>query len=828
MGGFTLLMIKDILIPRLEVREGKFQGVIQTNKVDSEEMRIESSPNDFLNITYPSLILKEILEKSQEKKIGRFDQGGFLLAGPYGSGKSHTLISLYHIFNNPNLGNEWAKKWDIAFETPQNSRSIILSTRNFAGDHLWIPIFKQLGREDLLKKVGRYPTIDQIEELIGDGPVAIFIDEIENWYGSFDRETQSHIIEQNETFLEHLLEVANDPLKKLFVFITFLEEKEELKKIFNRTKPIRKDISSSSDREKVILHRLFENAELVDSNKIEKIIIKYVEKYSEPIKVSDSLEYKRKMLKAYPFHPLLLKTLNDVYEAAAENQNIRGMLNTLADSVKDNYKKKDLILLSDISENEFRGMNLTLVEKYDYDLRRVEDIPFSKEILKSILIFSINEKTVGASESDILLSTFSPTQGDTISGIVMDIENIYGKPHYLYKEKDLYLFKTKLNIFALLELEKNKVKHEDVKNRVAEIVKRTIFNNKVFIYGFDEIPDNNKLKIVVSLESWGNNSDMRDKLNEFYHGKTWQNTFILIFPEIKTIFSFEVQEKVKRIVAAEILFEQIKDDRVNLGDIVKEDLESVANIIQKYYGRFVKWIEKDTGELIYRLINVSPDINIIREKSSEDTSYYADSIVNELENKTDGIIIENLINDFKKLRRLPIILDDNVIYNAIRLLHKDKRVIIQGQRGIWYLDSIPKKIDPEFAVFDPKFVPITDEKDDANNELIKTNGEKSTIETQERIESDGQDIANKEEGSISIKRQEKIRDSFEGNSARVILSQIETRTSEKDQFDEINIRFDFGTKMTKKDIMNLIKALPSISNDFKIEADVIFWRENDD
>jgi len=151
-----LLLIKDILTPRFEVREGKFQGVIQTNKVDSEESRIESSPNDFLNITYPSLILKEILEKSQDKKNEKSNQGGFLLAGPYGSGKSHTLISLYHIFNNPNLGNEWAKKWDIAFETPHESKSIILSTRNFAGDHLWVPIFHQLGRKDLLEKIERF------------------------------------------------------------------------------------------------------------------------------------------------------------------------------------------------------------------------------------------------------------------------------------------------------------------------------------------------------------------------------------------------------------------------------------------------------------------------------------------------------------------------------------------------------------------------------------------------------------------------------------------------------------------------------------------------
>ncbi|MCW3138459.1 MAG: hypothetical protein N2V76_08625 [Methanophagales archaeon] len=39
------------------------------------------------------------------------------------------------------------------------------------------------------------------------------------------------------------------------------------------------------------------------------------------------------------------------------------MLNVLADAVKDNFERKDLILISEIDENAFRGMDLKLVEK---------------------------------------------------------------------------------------------------------------------------------------------------------------------------------------------------------------------------------------------------------------------------------------------------------------------------------------------------------------------------------------------------------------------------------------------------------------------------------
>ncbi|MCW3138460.1 MAG: hypothetical protein N2V76_08630 [Methanophagales archaeon] len=227
--------IKDIVIARKEVLDGTFQGVIQTHKVDAKEKRLENDPEEFLKITYPSSAIKRILERIDEKLSGKSDQGGFLLVGPYGSGKSHTL----------------------------KSRSVIVSTRRYDVDHLWVPIFRLLGREDLLSEVKRFPTTDQIEEMIGNDTVAIFIDEIENWYGAFDPEKQAHLIEQNETFLEHLLEVAADPTKKLFVFITFLEE--------------------------------------------------YINAYSEPIEIDDIHNYKRRMIRTYPFHPLLLDTLFQIY-----------------------------------------------------------------------------------------------------------------------------------------------------------------------------------------------------------------------------------------------------------------------------------------------------------------------------------------------------------------------------------------------------------------------------------------------------------------------------------------------------------------------------------
>jgi len=806
-----MILIKDIMKPREEIIEGKFQGVIQSHKVDSVEDRLESNPEKLFRVTYISSALKRALERVNEKLTGVSNQGAVLIVGPYGAGKTHGLITLYHIFKEPQIAKDWLRNWKINIALPSSTKTCIISSRIYDVDFLWEPIFSKLGRRDILSKIKRFPTVDQIEEIVGDETCAIFIDEIENWYGSFDPEKQADLIERNETFLEHLFEVANDPNRKLLVFVTFLEEKEGLKKIFNRTKPVRIDVSTTEDREKIVLHRLFENPDQKDLDKVEEVIQGYVDKYSEPIKIENPFKFKQRMIETYPFHPLVLESLTQIYEAAAERQDIRGMMNVLADMVRDNYDKKDLLLICDLDENVFRGIDLRLVEKYNYDLERVKDISYGREILKSILIFTLNDKTIGATESDILLSVFSPTQGQTLNALIMDLENIYGKPHYLHKEGDFYQFRHDLNIFALLEKEKKNITDDDIKNKIAEITKRDVFENRVFIYGFEDIPDDSKIKMVVSLEPWGENDRLKEKLANFYQGKNWQNTYIIILPESTSILSsYEIKEKTKRLLAGEALQGQVEDKDRKIQKLLSEEREQIRELIKSSYGRMLKWVTRGK-ELVPRLINVSADISAIREKAGSDASLVGDFVMQEIKDKAEGVRLEFLINDFKKFRRFPQILDDEVIFSAIRNLHRDKRVVIQGDRGKWYIDEMPRTLETNFVIFDPKYAP--------SEEVIQTEVEEIP-EGKEKPEREGP-----EEG-IEVERRQKKQLQLRGNSPRVILSQIEARTQEKDLFTEITIKYQFAKELSKPEIMKFIKQLPQ--EEAEIEGEVDLWRENED
>jgi predicted AAA+ superfamily ATPase len=338
------MVVNDILKPRKEVIDSKinFQYALKAYKVNStEEDRLESNPERFFETTYPSNAIRNMLSVVNDKLVGEDHQGGIVLSGSYGSGKTHALVTIYNLFKHPILAEEWIKYHNIKFNTEslKNDNNVcMLSTSEIDPDYLWKPIFSKLGFSGLSSKVRRYPTISTIEKIIGNGKTAIFIDELERWYGSIDSDNDQELLEANKMFLQNLLEVASEN-ENLFVFIGFLEENKDLKEIINRINPRKEDMASTGDREKIIIHRLFETAkEDVETIKISNVVNEYIDEYNKTDIHFENIEkYKKTMIRYYPFHPQLIDILDDIYDSASESQSVRGEMQILADLVKKNY-----------------------------------------------------------------------------------------------------------------------------------------------------------------------------------------------------------------------------------------------------------------------------------------------------------------------------------------------------------------------------------------------------------------------------------------------------------------------------------------------------------
>jgi len=70
-------------------------------------------------------------------------------------------------------------------------------------------------------------------------------------------------------------------------------------------------------------------------------------------------------------------------------------MNVLADTVRRLYEETDLIITSDIEVAAFRGINQTLFNRYVSDLDSVEDIDYGQELLKTILLYTLDERSDG-------------------------------------------------------------------------------------------------------------------------------------------------------------------------------------------------------------------------------------------------------------------------------------------------------------------------------------------------------------------------------------------------------------------------------------------------
>jgi hypothetical protein len=795
--------INDVISPREEVLKKEIEPTVQAHKIDSGEERIESSAARFLRTTYPSNSIRNIVERANEKMRYKDDQGGFLLLGPYGSGKSHALVALYHLFDNPQEASQWTSDWNIEFDAPDSSSSIIVSSFNEDPDELWVPIFQKAGREDLLDEVGRYPTSDIIEDLIGEDPFAIFFDEIETWWGSFDEKEDKNLKEKNKAFLQNLLEVAKDKNRQLYVFITLLDKSDQLKEILNRTQPIADDVSTSGDKEKIVRHRLFHRPdENLDRDKAKKIVKNYIEAYSSPIELDNQKEFEKKFVDSYPFHPQALEIIGNIYEGSKERQNVRGEMRVLADTIAEKADKTDAILLCDVSEQPFKVIDRDLVGKYSDDAeKRAGDVSHGSEILRSILFYSLEEESGAATEDRVLRATLKPTEGMTVTDLSMSLESLMGRAHYLHKDDGHYQIKDQYNVAALIQKETSEIDDEEAEEKIGKIVSREIFDNQAHIYrrgeDNDHIPDDSEITFVVSLKSLGNEEQTKDELNDIYHGRNYRNTVVFIVPNNSgPTGEADIIEKTKRVIAAENLKNRLEEKKGDIDNVLGEEKHELKSAIKDKYGYWIKWSSQGSGHEVDAIRkSVEPEIREIREEIRTDKGKIRKNIWQEVQDEPDGKKVGTILNDFKKMRKHPLIEDENKFYTTIRNMTGEK-VFLRAERGKIYRGDTPDQIKDDFTLQDPDYAPSPEIEEDEDPDIedidVSDDGEVPTAELEEE----------KEISPIS-------KDAI-GNSTRVIQNKFENQLNKNtDKIDRLRLTVELG-ETSKDRLLDIVENLPEM------------------
>lgn len=792
--------IADIIQPRDEVIQRTFQGVLRAHKADANEDTLESEPHRFFDVTFPSNRIKQLIEHINDKIRGRNPQGALVLTGPYGSGKSHGLITLYHLFKHSELGRQWAKRWGIHLSIPDTTDAVIVSTLNEDPRLLWEPIFKRAGREDLLAQVERFASIETIQELVKGKTIAVILDEIESWYVSMEKTNQDYL-ERNRSFLQCLLEVAADPEQQLFVFISTLGKGTSLEEILSRTSPPREDMSTTGDRERILLHRLFKTPiDSIDENEVRLVAGEYAEAYKNHLPEAEIEKIKQRIIRNYPFHPVMLNLLDNLYESVA-SQSVRGQMMVLAEAVANEFDKTDLLTVSDLNERAFRGMNLELVSRYELDAtKRVFD-SVSQALLRVVLMFSLNDVTGGASEKDVLLGCFKTSLQKNLTDMSVELESLVGKAVYLHRERGHWIIKGEENAIALIERESRNVSNDESERVIYEVLKNQVFGSNIHVFEIekDDIPDDKMIRFVVLVKSYGSTKDLQELLQDFCNDKRWGNTLVFVIPLGEGPLENEtLLEKAKRVVAAKLLKPRLPDASEKIDEILKEEQRHIRKEIESRYGYIASWALRTNGNLDIVLKRVPPDLDRIREISATDESQLEEWLLEKLNEEERGIKIEWLLATLKQQRGSPRLTDNSILYSLVMYMLKEGKLVVQGERGRYLSKSEVYEIRDEHVLLHPDNVP------DART------GPESVTETPESGTPEELTITQvvKDHVQKGKKPVSRISRDFEGNSPTIIVSRMDSALNEETDL-VVGFKLELlNPNLSKEEAIQIVETLP--------------------
>jgi hypothetical protein len=349
---------RSVVVPHRDIREGRFdESVFAASLSDVVQGRGPLEYQDaatFFRKTYPTQGLVKLLSAV----VGRLAETGhgeavIQIQTPFGGGKTHALVALYHLFRAMPVDAEVVER-----VLQESGAGAIPDTRTLTFDGTavdplggrtpWGELAAQMGRYDVLREHDqkrRSPGKDLLYQLLADAPTLILMDEIAE-YATKARDFREQVM----AFFQELTETVK-VLPRCALVVTlpasapYGEEGEralgQLQCILGRVEAIYTPVEGAEVYE-VIRRRLFED--LGDPQEARLVVEGYWQMYQRlgedmPAEAREPA-YRERMRLAYPFHPQLIDILYERWSTFPTFQRTRGVLRLLAHVVADLYQRE--------------------------------------------------------------------------------------------------------------------------------------------------------------------------------------------------------------------------------------------------------------------------------------------------------------------------------------------------------------------------------------------------------------------------------------------------------------------------------------------------------
>ncbi|MEP0714232.1 MAG: DUF499 domain-containing protein [Algoriphagus sp.] len=372
-----------VVTPHMDIKQGRLdESVFAANLAEvalGNGREIYSNPGVFFSKTFFTAGLKNVAKTVLKGLNGKEDAENRVISlqTGFGGGKTHTLISLYHLskWGKNAINSNYTKEllsYTGAPEFDSANIAVFTNTTNDAangrlaeeGIHIqtiWGELAYQLGGkaayeiirkndEGLIAPAGLFKQV--LEQC---KPALILIDELADYCvkASARKAGNSSLADQTISFMQELTEAVSGTNNCVAV-ITLPASVQEvgntpeaqaiLSSLQKRVSRVGADTQPVADEEiyEVIRRRLFED--IGDDKTIESIADQYMTMYQEfwselPANANKS-EYKQKILKSYPFHPELIDAFRVRWASHHDFQRTRGVLRLLAAIVSDLWKRQ--------------------------------------------------------------------------------------------------------------------------------------------------------------------------------------------------------------------------------------------------------------------------------------------------------------------------------------------------------------------------------------------------------------------------------------------------------------------------------------------------------
>lgn len=596
---------REVAKPHKIIQEGNFDEgsfMVSFSSVIAGQGPVEYRDSQtFAAQTFPTQGLVNLLAAVVGRLAGtRPGEAVIELQTPFGGGKTHALVALYHLFKGHPLPADFLQPilaQSQAVEVPSTKVITFAGQEEDAlkGKTPWGLIAAQLGRYDLVKghDIAREATGTQLlHKVLGPEPTLLLMDEI-LVYALKAKSFQAQLL----IFFQDLAETVNELPHCALVYTLpinqpYEEEGErllrDLKQVLERGRGVTHVPVKGQEVYEIIRRRLFED--LGDAKEQERTIGNYWQLYQQnsadlPLDVC-KLAYRERMSQTYPFHPQLIDLLYERWGSFYNFQRTRGVLQFLARVIADLYKRKHSAPLIQVAHlnlaNEQIKTKLTGIISSEYHPVIEADIVNGNakaQIIDESLGSEYKRYCVASSlATAIFFGSFSGGErkglnkrelqlailrdGLPLSVIEDALRQLEKNLWFLHIEQNLYYFNTLSNPNQVILDYENRVGGDQIKAELEKRLKALIKDSKLkvlfFPYEPAEIEDKATLQIVLLSEEYPfgperTTSFVENLLNKHKGnaGRVYRNALLMLAPD-KDELSV-AQSQCKRALALQLV-----------------------------------------------------------------------------------------------------------------------------------------------------------------------------------------------------------------------------------------------------------------------------------